>query len=102
MAEEIKLKYRWRKTWPDSENDFLGKDGDETIGRFYLHRAAEGLRWYWHMQWDANGRERVQLSGLCEKPREAAQKIEQNYDRLRELLKMDEANRIAKSGSDDY
>ena len=95
MSDEIKLKYHWRKSWPDKEEDFTGFDGDEIIGRFYLHRAAVGLRWYWHMQWGGNGRERVQLSGLCDKPREAAQKIEQSYDRLRELLKKDIINDIA-------
>ncbi|MGW9949831.1 hypothetical protein J2W92_005182 [Rhizobium leguminosarum] len=24
MQEQMKLKYSWRKTWPDSENDFMG------------------------------------------------------------------------------
>lgn len=25
MSEEIKLKYRWRKTWPDHEKDVVGE-----------------------------------------------------------------------------
>jgi hypothetical protein len=91
MTEEIKLKYRWRKTWPDQEHDFIGQDDQETIGRFYKHRAAEGMRWYWHLQWNAERRERVQLSGLCLEPREAAREIERNYDRLRDTLKQDAA-----------
>jgi hypothetical protein len=86
MSEEIQLKYRWQRTWGEIEDDFVGMDGEEIIGRFYKYRAAEGMRWYWHMQWGGDRRERVQLSGLCEQPRQAALEIEANYDRLRGLL----------------
>ena len=86
MTDEIKLEYRWRKTWPEVEDDFVGRDGEETIGRFYKHRAAEGMRWYWHMQWGGDRRDRVQLSGLCREPREAAREIERNYDLLKKII----------------
>lgn len=91
MTEEIELKYQWRKTWPDKENDFVGSDRGETIGRFYHHQAAEGMRWYWHMQWGDNGRERVTLSGLRDTPREAAREIEKNYDELKAIYARDTA-----------
>lgn len=101
MNEEIKLKYRWRKTWPEVEDDFTGMDGEETIGRFYKHRATEGMRWYWHMQWAGDRRERVQLSGLCKEPREAARDIEINYVKLRAIYTAERAARALPPAPED-
>ncbi len=90
---EIVLKYKWRKTWPDRENDFVGRDPDtpdhlgapSTIGRFYLTRTPDGERWVWYMQWGGNDRERVNTSGLSLTAREAAKEIENNFDKLKQI-----------------
>lgn len=87
---EYQPRYRWRPTWQEKPDDFSAYDPGGitirgtpvTIGRFYLHQCAEGMRWYWHMQAGDNGRERVNLSGLSDTAREAAREIETNYDAL--------------------
>lgn len=92
MTEE-EIKYRWRKTWSDQENDFVGHDpsnpnhiGDPSmIGRFYKLRTPDGERWAWYMQWGGNYRERVNTAGLSDTPREAAHEIERNFDKLKQL-----------------
>lgn len=89
--QEITLKYSWRKTWPDQENDFTGFDRDRldsfgkptTIGRFYLKSTPQGQLWAWYSQWHPPGSADLILpTGLSETPREAAREIEHNYELL--------------------
>ena len=90
---EIVLKYKWRKTWPDRENDFVGIDpstldqlGNHTkIGRFYLQWVPGGERWLWSMYWGSRGRELIKTEGISETPREAAREIEMAYDKLKAI-----------------
>lgn len=88
MTDEIKLKYRWRKTWPDHENDFVGYDGANKLGRFYELRTPEGMKWVWYYQYDHGDRDNPAPTGISDTPREAAREIEVTYDRLRESHKI--------------
>lgn len=93
MPENIQLKYRWRKTWADKPDDFVGKDPDNvdqfgspsTIGRFYLAHIPGGMAWRWFVQWHPPGAGVVLPSGVAQSEREAAKAIEDNYDWLKSL-----------------
>lgn len=90
---EYQPRYKWRKTWPDRENDFVGYDpatpdhvGEPaTIGRFHLQWIPGGEKWLWSMQWGSNGRELITTNGIADTPREAAKAIEESYDRLKAI-----------------
>jgi hypothetical protein len=71
---EIMLKYKWRKTWPDRENDFVCVDDGVTVGRIYIHHMGA---WVWFM----NADEFVCSNGSADTPREAARCLEDAYDR---------------------
>lgn len=48
---DIPIRYRWRRTWPDQDQDFVGEDGSLTIGRFYWAVGTEGeMCWFWFLQ----------------------------------------------------
>ena len=49
MTDEPPFRLKWRKTWPDKENDFIAHDHDGiAVGRFYLieHGPLQG-QWRW-------------------------------------------------------
>lgn len=79
MTEEIQLKYRWRQTWPEREDDFVGYDGDVSIGRFYKYMAPGGYTWRWFFDAVLQGTG-VARGGMCDTAREAAHEIERWYD----------------------
>lgn len=91
MPQEIELKYKWRRTWADRENDFLGEDPDNldqfgnpsTIGRFYLTHIPGGVAWRWFVQWVPPGGGVELPSGVAQSEREAAKAIEDSYDWLK-------------------
>ncbi|OJU12276.1 MAG: hypothetical protein BGN85_09485 [Alphaproteobacteria bacterium 64-11] len=81
-----KPRYRWRHTWPDKGDDFMGFDGDRKIGRIY--RAAwspDGGAWCWY--WQADGpdidRRYSGSAGTVKTARLAAKVIEDLYDRAK-------------------
>lgn len=90
IDNQIKLKYRWRQTWPDRDNDFVGTDPDRldqfgnpvTIGRFYLGYVGTVEMWRWFVQYQPGPVGIVLPSGHCDSPREAAKQIEEAYDAL--------------------
>lgn len=94
MPEKVQLKYKWRKTWAEHPNDYVGFDPDsldrngapETIGRFYLSHMPEGLGWRWFFQWRAGEYQDALPSGIASTEREAAHAIEAAYERLKPLL----------------
>lgn len=81
MTEEIKLKYKWRLTWPEKEDDFSGYDGDVQFGRFYKFfvPGGVGFKWMWFFSAVVQGKG-VARSGLCETQRDAAAELERWYD----------------------
>lgn len=91
----IALKYKWRKTWPEHPNDFVGFDPDsldrngvpETIGRFYLSHMPDGLAWRWFSQWRPLDHSGALSSGVAATEREAAKAIENAYDRMKADLR---------------
>lgn len=81
-----KPRYRWRRTWPDRPNDFIGFDGDRTIGRICLdERLPGGAKWRWFYQaWGEGIDPRYNGSvGEASSARLAAKEIEDRYDRAR-------------------
>ena len=90
---EITLKYKWRKSWDDKENDFVGFDPDHLdqfgkpvcIGRFYLGHVAGGKDWQWFGQWRPDWVNAAMPTGRAESARHAAQSIERAYDHLRAM-----------------
>lgn len=75
---EITLKYRWRHTWPDRENDFVGYDGEALIGRFYIFQMpGNETAWRWFLQAEiARGGQ----TGHADTARAAAKALEDAYD----------------------
>lgn len=88
----IALKYKWRKTWADQPNDYVGFDPNsldrtgkpETIGRFYLSHMPNGLAWRWFFHWRAGEYQGALPSGIALTERQAAMPIEAAYDGLKE------------------
>lgn len=54
MEPEIKLRLRWRQTWPDREQDFVAEAAgyQGSIGRIYEQLKAGTLdkHWFWSFQ----------------------------------------------------
>ena len=77
----MKLRYKWRKTWPDSENDFVGFDGDCKIGRFHVTNSSGEEKWVWFLQAEEPDVDRgaVTLNGVADSAREAARQLEESY-----------------------
>lgn len=72
------LRYKWRKTWPDRENDFAGRDGEVSIGRIYVHTyGPQKDRWFWAVADDGS-------SGIANSAREAAGIVERIYEQKRD------------------
>lgn len=90
---EITLKYRWRQTWADKPDDYVGKDpgnldqfgNPSTIGRFYLAQIPGGMAWRWFTQWAPPGAGAHLPSGVSQSEREAAKAIEDAYDQIRDI-----------------
>ena len=80
MTEEIQLKYKWRLTWPEQEEDYSGHDGRVQFGRFYkFYSPGLGDKWMWFFSAVVQGKGQSR-SGLCEAQREAAAVLEHWYD----------------------
>ena len=49
MTDEPAFRLKWRKTWPDKENDFVAHDHDGiAVGRFYrVEHSPRGPYWSW-------------------------------------------------------
>lgn len=79
---EYQPKYRWRLTWPDKPDDFVGHEGGRSFGRFY--RKIGGLAdedWWWTMNCaDLDPRFGSGTSGLAATAREASRMVEEVYD----------------------
>lgn len=80
--EKIELKLKWKKTWPDRENDFVGHtpNFDHPVGRIQLiEHGPQQNSWSWSLT--APGeyvrREGIgALTGVEPSPREAAKAVE--------------------------
>jgi hypothetical protein len=79
MTQYERDRYLWRKTWPDHENDFVGYDGANKLGRFYELRTPEGMKWVWYFQFDHGTRGNPAPTGISDTPREAAKELERAY-----------------------
>ena len=91
MGDQIQLKFRWRKTWPDEgdrdswETDFMGWDGDVPVGRIRLE-TANLKKGFW--QWSGHGPKKLPKGrllphqGFEPTARQAAAMVEDYYDRL--------------------
>lgn len=87
---KIRLKYRWRKTWDDVPDDYVGIDPSRTdrfgkllrFGRFRLGHIPSGTGWLWYLQWSPDDYEGVLQSGVASTAREAAKSIEDAYESL--------------------
>lgn len=80
--EKIELKLRWKKTWPDRENDFVGHapNFEASVGRIQLaEHGPQQNSWSWsltaageHVRREGIGA----LTGVEPSPREAARAVE--------------------------
>jgi hypothetical protein len=64
----------WRRTWEDSELDYVFCDGAQNLGRVYIHGTG-GLwngKWRWFF---------AASSGIAESRREAMLAVEDAYER---------------------
>jgi hypothetical protein len=78
------LKLKWRRTWPDQDNDFVAMDDRCTgnVGRIYRHTSIEE-RWQWFLQAFIPGVPLpVDSSGLADTAREAAAALEAAWFRM--------------------
>ncbi|MBB4063703.1 hypothetical protein [Gellertiella hungarica] len=86
----IELKYKWRKTWPEHPDDYVGYDPNcigadgkpEVIGRFYISHLPEGMGWRWFSQWRPLEFKSGMPSGVERTEREAAKAVEEAYEYL--------------------
>ncbi|PZM16464.1 hypothetical protein [Rhizobium tubonense] len=85
-----KLKYKWRKTWPDPsdsaswQTDYCGWDGKIMVGRIRFQQNGP-KKDFW--QWSGHGGPKawprlMPQQGYCTSAREAAAKCEEYYDKL--------------------
>lgn len=56
MERERKFKYEWRRTWPDSVDDFSCWEGGYCVGRVTLRTTGPLKAWTWSMGDDRPGR----------------------------------------------
>jgi len=81
--DQIKLKYRWVKTWPDAIDDFSSIDGRETIGRIYKYQnGPQKDRWFWTMTVLSEDRISVACDGIEPSAREAGKRVEDAYQTI--------------------
>lgn len=78
---KIELRLKWRKTWPDREQDFVGLDelSGTKVGRIYVSVAGDTTgSWLWHYQASLPGLPWSSLNrgGVEETARRAAKAIE--------------------------
>jgi hypothetical protein len=81
MTEEIRLKYSWRRTWPDSDHQYSGYDGKWMVGHIGRHHMGY---WTWSAglsEWE-NGPALHGASGFEPSARLAAKAMEDCYDRM--------------------
>ncbi|MBX3580856.1 MAG: hypothetical protein KF810_03030 [Rhizobiaceae bacterium] len=95
--DQIELRLKWRRTWPDRENDFVGVDpiSGKTIGRFHVSSAGNDAgKWIWLYQASFPGLPWAEIhrSGFEATPREAAKAIEDTWFRATEGKRFDPAS----------
>jgi hypothetical protein len=80
MSDGIQLRLKWRRTWPDIENDFVGLDERAQggiVGRIIWNKIHEGEHWTWSMTAFGPGINRPhECHGRLPTPREAAAAVE--------------------------
>ncbi len=83
MEHEIKLRLKWRQTWPDREQDFVASASgyDGPVGRIYEQQkpGSGDIHWFWAFQASAGevSRNIGTTSGHEATAREAAREVEQ-------------------------
>ncbi|WP_313906210.1 hypothetical protein [Rhizobium leguminosarum] len=82
-------RYKWREIWPgEGHQDFSGFDGEQPFGRIQLDQTSHSKMgmWKWnatHVPWV---REHiVPHSGWETTSREACRRVEEHYQKLKEL-----------------
>lgn len=76
---EKKFSYEWRRTWPDSANDFTCWEGGFDIGRVRLHNAGSAQFWMWYMGDDRPGR-LLSANGRTDTRDDACHALEAAFD----------------------
>lgn len=76
-----KPKYQWRRTWPDTKDDFTGFDGEWTVGRIYVHHMGNWL-WFAGLSEYPQGPALCRAGGAADTARHAAKAAEDCYDRM--------------------
>lgn len=75
------LRYRWKKTWPDAEDDFVGIDGEMRFARIYKNQhGPQAGTWFWSMTLEDGRRGNGEMDGICPSARLAAAACEAAYD----------------------
>lgn len=88
MAETSELRLKWRKTWPDRENDFAAfsprvKHG---VGRIYLHNSGPHPFWFWTMHATV-ANFHGNKAGSAEDARAAAASVEAQWFKMEAMLR---------------
>jgi hypothetical protein len=86
-------KYQWSRTWGDEtgldgkHEDFTARDGETLIGRIYLdQQTLKAGKWHWSLQYPKGGKPMQPNAGWRETAAEAAQVVEECWDRQIERL----------------
>lgn len=81
MDEDPIPRYRWRKTWPDRENDFVALDGLVKFGRIHIYHMGN---WFWCLYSTElklrNTATMQPLAGYADTARLAAFEVERCYE----------------------
>jgi hypothetical protein len=85
-------KYRWTRTWPGEtgidgkpHEDYVGYDGDQNIGRIYQDlQTLKAGQWRWCAQWPRGLSPVMPHNGWLPTAGEAARRVEEYWDRIRE------------------
>jgi hypothetical protein len=81
MTGHDALRLKWRKTWPEVENDFAARtETGEPVGRIYRHdTGGSEPSWFWSMHGFASAGLKGTARGRAPSPRDAAGEVEREW-----------------------
>lgn len=78
--KERQLKYIWRRTWQDSQNDYTCEADGMNIGRVVYHKDGPVHAWRWFMAVDDLELRITPASGMEDDKIEASRRLEAAFD----------------------
>jgi len=106
--EKIELRLRWKKTWPDRENDFVGHapNFEASVGRIQLvEHGPQQNSWSWSLTAAGEHVRREDIGALTgsePSPREAARAVENSWFAAIKGSPLDDASEQQTSSKNAY